>query len=43
MLMTGYITTSATAGNVTFQWAQNASFGTGTYIERGCTMILTEV
>lgn len=43
IIMTGYITTSATAGNVTFQWAQNASFGTGTYLERGCTMILTEV
>jgi len=43
ILLTGYITISSTAGNVTFQWAQNASLGTGTYLERGCTMKLTEV
>jgi hypothetical protein len=41
--MHGFITTSSTAGTFTFQWAQNTSNATGTYIERGSTMILTEV
>lgn len=39
----GYITTSATAGNATFRWAQNASFATSTTIGQASTMILTEV
>jgi hypothetical protein len=39
----GFITTSSTAGTVTFRWAQNTSNATATYIERGSTMILTEV
>jgi hypothetical protein len=42
-IMHGFITTSSTAGTFTFQWAQNTSNATGTYIERGSTMILTEV
>lgn len=41
--MSGYLTTSGTAGTLTFQWAQHTSNVTGTYIERGSTMILTEV
>lgn len=39
----GYLTTSSTAGNIVFQWAQNQSNATGTYIERGSIMTLTEV
>ena len=38
----GYVTTT-TAGTIIFQWAQNTSNATATYIERGSTMILTEV
>lgn len=39
----GYITISSTAGTVTFQWAQGSSNVTGTYLERGSIMTLTEV
>lgn len=39
----GYVTISSTSGNVIFRWAQNASNGTATYIERGSVMTLTEV
>lgn len=39
----GFITTSSTAGTLLFRWAQDTSNATGTYIERGSTMILTEV
>ncbi|WP_276979803.1 hypothetical protein [Flavobacterium filum] len=42
-IMHGFITTGSTAGTFTFQWAQNTSNATGTYIERGSIMILTEV
>ncbi len=38
----GYITTT-NAGTLTFQWSQHTSNATATYIERGSTMILTEV
>ena len=38
----GYVTTT-TAGTLTFQWSQHTSNATATYIERGSTMILTEV
>jgi len=41
--LAAFITTSSTAGTVTFRWSQSASNATGTYIERGSTMILTEV
>lgn len=40
--LVGFITTT-TAGTLTFQWSQHTSNVTGTYIERGSTMILTEV
>lgn len=43
LTMTGYITVGSTSGNVVFRWAQNASNASPAYIERGCTMILTEV
>ena len=39
----GYVTISSTSGNVIFRWAQNASNGTATYIERGSVMTLTEI
>lgn len=35
------ITNGANAGNVTLRWAQNASFGTGTTINSGATLIAT--
>lgn len=38
----GFITTT-NAGTLTFQWAQKQSNATAAYIERGSTMILTEV
>jgi hypothetical protein len=38
----GFITTT-TAGTLTFQWAQKQSSATAAYIERGSTMLLTEV
>ena len=38
----GYVTTT-TAGTLTFQWSQHTSNATATYIERGSTMVLTEV
>ena len=41
--MTGFFTTSATAGNITLRWAQFTSNGTGTYIEVGSVLTLTEV
>jgi hypothetical protein len=39
----GYVTISSTSGTIIFQWAQNASNGTATYIERGSVMTLTEI
>jgi hypothetical protein len=39
----GYVTISSTAGNVVFRWAQNASNATGTFLERGSIMTLSEV
>lgn len=39
----GYIIMSSIAGDITFRWAQNTSFATQTYIERGSIMILTEI
>lgn len=39
----GYLTTSSTAGDIVFRWAQNGFSATGTYIERTSTMTLTEV
>ncbi len=41
--LTGFITTSSSAITLTFQWSQHTSNATATYIERGSTMILTEV
>lgn len=41
--LSGFVTTSSTAGTLTFQWAQHTSNATATFIERGSTMILTEV
>lgn len=41
--LSGFVTTSSTEGTLQFQWAQNTSNVTGTYLERGSTMILTEV
>lgn len=38
----GYVTTT-TAGTLNLQWSQHTSNATATYIERGSTMILTEV
>jgi hypothetical protein len=41
--LSGFVTTSSTAGTLLFRWAQDTSNATATYIERGSTMILTEV
>jgi len=41
--LSGYITTSSTAGNIILQWAQGTSHNTGSYIEQSSIMILTEV
>jgi hypothetical protein len=42
-LIYGYLTTSSTAGNVVFRWAQNASALAGTILFRTSIMTLTEV
>jgi len=42
-LIYGYLTTSSTAGNVIFRWAQNASNINSTVIARTSIMTLTEV
>lgn len=39
----GRVVTSSTAGTVRLQWAQNASFGTGTIIRNGSFLRITRI
>lgn len=43
MIITFDITNGSNAGSVTLRWAQNASFGTGTTISGGATLIALRV